>query len=84
MTPWEKFVVGLIGVLLGVSFWLHLHFHDDVPRQEDSPGWDCRKDGNKVCGPTTAEFTPYGIIVRDRFGKGVTVVYRGNYVNSPR
>ena len=23
--------------------------------QEDDPGWDCRLDGNRICGPTNTE-----------------------------
>lgn len=28
--------------------------------QEDDPGWDCRVDGNRICGPTNAQAVPAG------------------------
>jgi hypothetical protein len=27
---------------------------------EDSPSWDCRRDGNRICGPGNAQGVPAG------------------------
>lgn len=29
--------------------------------QEDDPGWDCRVDGDRVCGPTNVQGVPAGL-----------------------
>lgn len=31
------------------------------PAQEDDPWWDCRVDGNRICGPSNVQGVPAGM-----------------------
>lgn len=47
-------------------------------RSEDSPGWDCRSQGNKKCGPKVKPGKPRRIRRKDGQGLNAPNSYGGN------
>lgn len=49
-------VVPVFGASLVLGFAAEVHAHPTAPQhdqvQEDEPGWDCKVNGNRICGPT--------------------------------
>jgi hypothetical protein len=53
--------------------------------QEDSPGWDCRKHGNKVCGPNVQlpggkTTGPHGYHCHPAFGADGLICAKANHL----